>query len=122
AIDHQQSVFAQDTMRFGNLTLSAGLRWDHYSLVVKQNAWSPRVGVAWYWPKGDIVFHFSYDRAFLTPAMENLLLASSPEVDSLDPSVLRLPVRPSTGNFYEAGFTKGIGGQLRIDASIYRGT
>ena len=31
-------------MRFGNLTLSAGLRWDHYSLVVKDNAWSPRLG------------------------------------------------------------------------------
>src|SRR5205807_3928641 len=32
AIDREQSLFAQDTMRFGNLTLSAGLRWDRYSL------------------------------------------------------------------------------------------
>ncbi len=51
AADREQSLFAQDTMRFGNFTLSAGLRWDHYALVVKQNAWSPRLGAAWYWPK-----------------------------------------------------------------------
>ncbi len=122
AVDREQSLFAQDTMRFGNLTLSTGLRWDRYSLLIRENAWSPRLGAAWYWPKGDIVLHFSYDRVFLTPALENLLLASSPQVDSLDPSVLRLPVRPSTGNFYEAGLTKGIGGKLRLDAAVYRRT
>lgn len=122
ALDREQSLFAQDTMRFGNFTLSAGLRWDHYSLLVRENAWSPRLGVAWYWPKPDIVWHFSYDRVFLTPALENLLLASSPEVNSLDPLVLRLPVRPSTGNFYEVGFTKGIAGKLRVDASAYQRT
>jgi len=122
ALDHEQSLFAQDTMRLGNLTLSAGLRWDHYALLVKDNAWSPRFGAGWYWPSADIVFHFSYDRAFLTPALENLLLASSPQVDSLNPSVLRLPVQASRGNFYEAGFTKGIAGKLRLDASAYRRT
>jgi outer membrane receptor for Fe3+-dicitrate len=122
AVDREQSLFAQDTIRFGNLTLSTGLRWDRYSLLVRENAWSPRLGAAWYWPKADVLLHFSYDRAFLTPALENLLLASSPQVDSLDPLVLRLPVRPSRGNFYEAGFTKSIGGQLRLDAAVYRRT
>lgn len=122
AIDREQSLFAQDTMRFGNLTLSTGLRWDHYAVLVKENAWSPRLGAAWYWPKGNLILHFSYDRAFLTPALENLLLASSPEVDSLDSLVLRVPVRPSRGNFYEAGFTKAIAGRLRVDAALYRRT
>jgi outer membrane cobalamin receptor len=122
ALDREQSLFAQDTIRLGNLTLSTGLRWDHYEVVLRDNAWSPRLGVAWYWPKGNIILHFSYDRAFLTPALENLLLASSPQVDSLDPLVLRVPVRPSRGNFYEAGFTKGIAGKLRLDAALYRRT
>jgi outer membrane cobalamin receptor len=122
AIDREQSAFAQDTMRFGNLTLSTGLRWDHYAVLVRENAWSPRLGAAWYWPKGNIILHFSYDRAFLTPALENLLLASSPQVDSLDALVLRVPIRPSRGNFYEAGFTKGIGGKLRLDGAVYRRT
>jgi outer membrane cobalamin receptor len=122
ALDREQSLFAQDTMRFGNLTLSTGVRWDHYAVVVKDNAWSPRLGAAWYWPKGNVILHFSYDRAFLTPALENLLLASSPQVDSLDLLVLRVPVRPSRANFYEAGLTKGIAGKVRLDAAVYRRT
>ena len=51
-LDREQALFAQDTMRFGNLTLSAGIRWDHYSLVVNDNAWSPRLGAAWYCAEG----------------------------------------------------------------------
>src|SRR4029077_7607928 len=30
--DLEQSAFAQDLMRLGNWTISAGLRWDHYQL------------------------------------------------------------------------------------------
>ncbi|MGA2589910.1 MAG: TonB-dependent receptor [Bryobacteraceae bacterium] len=121
-LDREQSGFAQDTMRFGNLTLSAGLRWDHYSLVVNDSAWSPRLGAAWNVPKAGLVLRFSYDRAFVTPAMENLLLASSPLVDVVDPQVLRIPIEPSRGNFLETGFSKGIFGKARLDASFYRRT
>lgn len=121
-LDREQSLFAQDTLRYGNLTLTAGLRYDHYSLVVRANAWSPRTGIAWYWPKADALFRFSYDRVFITPAMENLLLSSSPQVDVVDPTILRIPVQPSHGNFYEAGFSKGILGKVRLDASFYRRT
>jgi len=121
-LDREQALFAQDTIRLGNLTLSAGLRWDRYSLVVRDNAWSPRLGAAWYWPAADLVLRFSYDRVFITPAMENLLLASSPEVDSVNPEVLRIPLRPSRGNYLETGFRKGIFGKVRLDASFYRRT
>lgn len=33
-----QSGYAQDLIRLGNLKVSAGLRWDHYQLLVNQNA------------------------------------------------------------------------------------
>lgn len=121
-LDREQAGFVQDTMRLGNLTLSAGLRFDHYSLVVNDHAWSPRLGAAWYWAKADLVLRFSYDRTFITPAMENLLLASSPQVDAVDPLVLRIPLRPSLGNFLETGFSKGLLGKARLDASFYRRT
>ena len=120
AQDREQALFVQDLMRFGNLTIEAGLRWDHYSLLVNESAVSPRLGVAWYWPRADLVFRGSFDRIFQTPAFENLLLASSPEVDSLNDSVLRLPVRPSHGNFYEGGLAKGLFGKIRLDANYYR--
>jgi hypothetical protein len=117
--DREQSAFAQDLLRLGNWTLSAGLRWDRYKLIVDQNAVSPRLSLARYFPHEDFVLHVSYDRVFQTPAFENILLSSSPAVQSLDPSVLRLPVRPSLGNFYEIGWTKGLLGKLRLDANGY---
>jgi hypothetical protein len=100
--------------------VSAGVRWDHYQLLVDQSAVSPRFGAAWYWPAGDIVFRASFDRIFQTPAFENLLLSSSAVVTSLSDNVLRLPVRPSHGNFYDAGFAKGLFGKIRLDADYYR--
>jgi hypothetical protein len=119
-LDREQSLFAQDTMHYGNLTLSAGMRWDHYSLAVNDHAFSPRLGVAWYVPKAGLIVRFSYDRVFQTPATENLLLASSPQVDQLNPEVLRIPVTPSRGNYFEAGLTQGIAKKARLDLSFYR--
>ena len=119
-LDREQSLFAQDTLHYGNLTLNAGLRWDHYSLVVNDHAFSPRLGAAWYVPAADVVLRFSYDRVFQTPATENLLLASSAEVDELNENVLRLPVRPSRGNYFEAGVSKGMANKARLDLSFYR--
>ncbi len=118
-LDREQALYVQDLMRLGRWTLSAGLRWDHYSLVVDRNAFSPRLGIAWYWPRADLVFHGSYDRVFQTPAAENLLLASSAAVASLNPEVLRLPVEPSHGNFYEAGIAKGFLGKVKLDVNSY---
>lgn len=117
--DREQAAFVQDLMRFGNLTVSAGVRWDHYHLVVDDSGLSPRLGVAWYWPAADLVLRASYDRVFQTPAYENILLASSPAVDSLSDNVLRVPVQPSHGNFYEAGFAKGFFKRLKLDANYY---
>jgi outer membrane cobalamin receptor len=117
--DREQSAFVQDLLRLGRWTLSAGIRWDHYQLLVEKNAVSPRLGIAWYWPGADMVFHASYDRVFQTPGSENLLLASSPELTAINPQVLRLPVRPSLGNLYEMGFTKGFFGKLKLDVNGY---
>jgi hypothetical protein len=118
-LDREQALYVQDLMRLGRFTLSAGLRWDHYHLVVDRNALSPRLGIAWYWPRADLVVHASYDRIFQTPASENILLASSPAVVVLNPEVLRLPVEPSHGNFYEAGITKGFFGKMKLDGNYF---
>jgi len=118
--DLEQSGFVQDFVRLGKWTASAGLRWDHYQLLVNQNAVSPRLGIARYVPAADLVLHASYDRVFQTPAFENILLSSSTAVLSLNPNVLRLPVEPSRGNYYEAGFTKGIAGRAKLDVNYFR--
>ena len=120
--DREQALFAQDTFRAGNLTASAGLRWDRYRFVVDDSAFSPRLGVAWYWPGADLVLRASYDRAFQTPAMENLLLASSDQVDSISPELLRIPVPTSRGNYAEGGISMAVARVARLDATIYRRT
>ncbi|MEY2414054.1 MAG: hypothetical protein QOD84_2660 [Acidobacteriaceae bacterium] len=118
--DLEQAAFVQDQIRLGKWTVSAGLRWDHYQLLVNQNALSPRVGVARYFESADLVVHGSYDRIFQTPSSENILLSSSSQVAALNPNVLRLPVEPSRGNYYEIGFTKGFFQQLRLDVNYFR--
>jgi TonB-dependent Receptor Plug Domain len=118
--DLEQSAFVQDQIRLKNWTLSAGLRWDHYQLLSNRNGVQPRISMARYFPSTDLLVHLSYDRVFQTPSFENILLSSSIAVESIDPtSFLRLPVEPSKGNYYEAGITKVIHGQIRLDANYF---
>ena len=118
--DREESVFAQDQIRFGSWNISGGIRFDHYHFVVDQSAWSPRVAVSRYFPKFGLLVHASYDRVLQTPAVENLLLASSPEVDQLSDAVLRVPVPLGHANFYEIGFTKAILGKLSFTGNAFR--
>jgi len=119
APDREQSVFAQDEVHWKHLTLSAGLRFDHYSLLVNQKAASPRLGAAYYLPWANIVFRASYDRVFQTPPFENLLVSSSPLVSSLSDQVLRLPVQPARGNYYQAGLGRTFFQHIKIDGNFY---
>jgi hypothetical protein len=120
--DLEQSVYVQDAIRLGKWSVNAGLRWDHYQLLVNQNAVSPRVAISRYIPSLGINIHGSYDRIFQTPSFENILLASSPAAEALDTSVpaVQLPVEPSHGNYYEFGATKAFFGKLRLDANVFR--
>jgi hypothetical protein len=120
--DLEQAAYVQDLIRLGNWTVSAGLRWDHYQLEVNQNAVSPRLAVSRYFSTLGLNLHGSYDRIFQTPSFENILLASSPEAETLDTSVpaLQLPVEPSHGNYYELGLTKVLFDKLRVDANMFR--
>jgi hypothetical protein len=118
--DVEPAFYVQDTFHAGNWNVSAGLRFDHYGFIAHESAWSPRLGLSRYIPQSRTLLHFSYDRVFQTPAMENLLLASSSEVDSLNPVVVRLPVRPSRANYFEGGLTQALFGKLRLDANVFR--
>lgn len=114
------ALFLQDQIRTDHLTLRAGVRWDTYRLVVSEHAVSPRLSAAWSWPDRGLVLRAAYDRAFQTPAFENLLLASSPQVSVLSDAVLRLPVRPSRGHFLESGLAWTIHGQWRLEGTVFR--
>jgi hypothetical protein len=118
--DLEQALFAQDTIRLGKWTVVAGLRWDHYQLLVNQGAFSPRISVGRYIPAVALLLHASFDRVFQTPSFENILLSSSATIEALNPNVLRLPVLPSRGDYFEIGFTKAIAGKLKLDGNVFR--
>lgn len=119
--DLEQSLYVQDEIRFRNWTINAGLRWDHYQLLLNQHALQPRFAVSHYFSSKDTVIHFSYDRIFQTPSFENILLSSSPLVNSIDPTgFLNLPVKPSVGDYYEAGMTKVFVSHLKVGGNYFR--
>lgn len=118
--DLEQSAFAEDLIRLGRWTISAGLRWDHYQLLLNQNAFSPRVSIGRSIPSLNLVLHAAYDRVFQTPSFENILISSSTAIDALNDQFLRLPVRPSLANYYEGGVTEGFSSRLRLGMNVYR--
>ncbi len=115
----EESLFVQDQIHAGAWTLNAGLRWDRYRLALRDSAISPRLAAAWNWAAADLVLRAAYDRAFQTPAIENLLIASSASLERAGGQVLRLPVPASRGHFFEAGLSKSLAGRLRLDASLF---
>jgi len=117
--DLEQAVFIQDQIRLGNWKMNAGVRWDHYQLLLNRQAVSPRAAVSRYFPSAGLVLHASYDRVFQTPSFENILLSSSTAATALDTISLQLPVEPSAGNYMEAGFTKAFFQKLRLDGSYF---
>ena len=118
--DLEQAAFIEDLIRLDKYTVSAGLRWDHYQLLANQNAFSPRLSVSRYFPRGELVVHASYDRIFQTPSNENVLISSSSLAQSLNPTSLGLPVQPSHGNYYEAGVSALLARHVRADVNYYR--
>jgi len=119
--DLEQAAFVQDLIRLNDWTISAGLRWDHYQLILNDWALEPRFSISRYFPSASTVLHFSYDRVFQTPSFENILLSSSTQVESIDPTdFLRLPVKPSTGDYFEAGTSSVLAQHLKFDANWFR--
>lgn len=120
--DLEQSGYVEDLIRLGQWTVDAGIRWDHYQLLVNQNAVSPRIAVSRYFPSLSLNVHGAYDRIFETPSNENILLSSSPQAETLDTSApaVQLPVEPSHGDYYELGATKAFLNKLRVDTNMFR--
>lgn len=120
------SGYLQDSFTWRGLTLSAGLRNDHYRLLVRENTWQPRLGVAYLLRRTHTVLRASYDRLFLTPANENILLSASPQAASLvEPEVRAtlgssfLLVPSESQDSYELGIQQGFSHYLRLDAAYY---
>jgi len=115
----ETSLFIQDNLRLGNFSAGAGLRFDHYNLLIEDNAFSPRVALGYYIPRADLMLRASYDRIFQPPPMENLLLSSAAESLDIDEVEEAAPVPASRANFFEVGLRKPLWNIFRLDVSHY---
>ncbi|MGI9108027.1 MAG: TonB-dependent receptor [Pyrinomonadaceae bacterium] len=121
------SAYVQDRFSpFRNFTIDAGLRYDNYKLVIQEDAFSPRIGVAYYIPRTQTTLRASYNRIFQTPPAENLLLASSAEAAALSPLAViqgqsgTLPILPDKQHVYEVGAQQALSRFLRLNLSVYQ--
>lgn len=120
------TVFVRDQLKWHQLVLDLGLRYDRYSMIVKAGELQPRVGLAYHLEPTSTVFRVSYNRNFQTPPNENLLLANSPESAMLAPPEVRrtlnggvIPIQPQYQDVYEAGLQQDIAGMASLDAVFY---
>jgi len=121
--DLEQSAFIEDLIRSGKWTIDAGVRYDHYQLLLNEFGFSPRISAGFFLLHLNMAIHASYDRVFQTPAFENILISSSNQINmlsTLSKQFLDLPVKPSRGNYFEGGLTKEFRGRMRFDVNYYR--
>lgn len=114
-----QNVFSP----FADLNVSLGLRYDRYRLLITESAVSPRLGVAYHVHGTETVLRASYNRLFMPPFSENLLVSSSAEARALSPNRDiggGVDVRSERQHAYEVGAQQALGRRARLDVSFYR--
>ena len=121
----QASWYIQDTFSpLENLTLNAGIRFDHTAVLVAASQFSPRVGAAYYISGTRTALRGSYNRLFMPPQVENLLLASSEDARRLSP--FSTPegeggavVPPERQHAFEVGFAQDLVRLIKLDGAYW---
>jgi outer membrane receptor protein involved in Fe transport len=118
-----QAGYAQDDFSpFSNLTLSAGLRYDHSNLLVSDQQVSPRIGAIYYLPKTRTALRASFNRLFMPPQIENLLIASSQQARALSPFASSgggADIRPEKLSAWEVGLSQELPKSLRLNIAYW---
>jgi hypothetical protein len=116
------AFYAQDRFQpIKDLTVDVGLRYDHYDYILQDDAWSPRIGLAYHVKPTKTVLRAAYNRWFQPPQNEGLLVSSAPQLATFatisNPFVRAVPSERT--NFYELGVQQQIGKHIRLDLSRY---
>jgi hypothetical protein len=119
----QAGVYLQDHFSpFKNVTIDAGVRYDHFDLVDTHVQLSPRVGVAYHITRTKSVLHASYNRLFSPPPLEYSLLASFIGNNAADPDQRVGNVRAYTQNYFEVGVQQELHPQVALEVDAYTHT
>jgi len=115
------SGYLQDSMQLTRgLTLDAGLRYDRYTLATSAFHFSPRLNLAYRFSPEGAVLHASYNRLFVPPAVENVLISSAGLTRFLQdlPEALP-PLKPIIEDQFELGISRRFARQLTVGLTGY---
>ena len=119
---NQYAIYAQDSIKFGNLQVQAGLRVDVYHGLASKNSAQPRIGASYLIKPTGTVLRGSYSRTFETPYNENLILSSATGLGGLafnSVGVESTPLQPGNRNQYNAGLEQAFGRWLVASADYF---
>jgi len=118
-----QALYLQDDFSpFHNFTLSAGVRYDHSNLLVSDHQTSPRVGIIYYLARTRTALRASFNRLYMPPQVENLLIASSEQARELSPfadSGGGADIRPEKLSASEIGFSQELPESIRLNVAYW---
>ncbi len=118
-----QAIYAQDQITIKSLTISAGLRFDNYSGLSKDNLLEPRIGFSYLVKMTGTVIRGSYTRAMETPYNENLVLSSDTGAGGLATNIFgaygSTPLRPGHRNQLSGGFEQSIKKYAQVEANYF---
>ncbi len=118
----EYSVYIQDRITLGNLTVNVGLRDDQYNGLSSGNGIQPRLALSYLFPHTGTVLRVAYSRTFETPFNENLILSSAAGAGGLQENGLSqqtAPIRPGNRNQFNVGFEQKIGKMIVVDADYF---
>jgi hypothetical protein len=120
-----ESAYVQDDFSpLPNLTINAGLRFDHSNLLASDQQVSPRIGAAYYLTRTKTVLRASFNRLYMPPQVENLLLASSEQARALSPFATQAggggaAIFPEKASAFEVGLVQQLARILRLNVAYW---
>jgi hypothetical protein len=113
----QQALYVQDEAKFRDVTIKAGVRFDHYDGLTTATLLQPRLGISYNLARTGTILRASYGRTMETPYNENLLLSSGVGAEALTGTAT--PPAPGRRNQVEIGAQQAFGHWLVADFGYF---